>query len=53
MNTYIKYLKINVFLAILFAAGIATDITNKDIAMSNGNGPGYYHISCAEKLHIL
>jgi hypothetical protein len=29
------------------------NIVLSDIVVSNGNGRGYYHKSCAEKLHIL
>ena len=29
------------------------NITLSDTVVSNGNGRGYYHKSCAEKLHIL
>ena len=29
------------------------NITLSDTVVSNGNGRGYYHKHCAEKLHIL
>jgi hypothetical protein len=29
------------------------NITLGDTIVSNGNGRGYYHKSCAEKLHII
>ena len=29
------------------------NITLSDTVVSNGNGRGYYHKSCAEKLHII
>lgn len=30
-----------------------TTITLSDTVVSNGNGRGYYHKFCAEKLHII
>jgi hypothetical protein len=29
------------------------NITQSDTVVSNGHGRGYYHKSCAEKLHVI